>query len=144
MAARKDEPATIPLRERSLAMAEFLRTFFSERDVALARLIGRTLPRNSLRDELIRAILIDYGHGRERHLADYQADLKHFRQKTAVRDEIYLLEEVGLVSLRAGLLDRRLLLVKPSERLIDWSNASDEAFISYVAEAIHKLQQMPK
>ena len=74
-----------------------LRNFLEGRDRALEVLIGRKLPRSHLRDELIRMVVIEFGFDRSRTIADYQKACAHLGGHAAVRGELHLMGESGLV-----------------------------------------------
>ena len=118
-----------PARPGSLDKEAFadlvtFRDFLDDRDQVMTGLYGAKLPRSSVRDTLVRAILIEFGSGRVRHVAFYQRGLAYLGTSSAVRTEIALLHRLGLVVLAAQGTDGRVTTVVPAQRLVDWYSAT--------------------
>ena len=142
MSGRVEAAAVGPLQPLALALAEHIQWFYNERDQGLNELLGRTLPRSAVRDELIRAIVIAFGYGQAHHVSDYQRDLVKFRGRTAVREELDLLASLRLVDLLPDARDRRAILVKPTQRLIDWYNRSAPDVVAALERAVSRLREL--
>ncbi len=97
-----------------------LRRFVDARDRALDSLFGRKLARSYLRDELLRMVVIEFGFGRMRTIAHYQKACPHLGTSAAVRGELHLLAELGLIIYLPSESDRNALQIGPSQKLIDW------------------------
>lgn len=90
------------------------------RDTAVERLFGRRRPRNPLRDGIIRRVVIRFGEGALESLAYYQRACTRLGSETAIRREVHLLEDFGLIILRAAQDRKRVIVVVPTQRLLDW------------------------
>ena len=96
------------------------REFLADRERAMLGLYGKRLPRSQVRDDLIRAVLVQFGAGQTHNISFYQRTLAHVGSQTAVRMEMSRLVDLGLLLVEAGDGDRRAALVVPTQRLVDW------------------------
>lgn len=118
---RKDPPAEEgALNSDTLRDLMVFRDFWARRDAAMAALLKRKLPPTRLRDELVRLILIEFGHGRHNRLSFYQRELAAFAGSFAVRDEVHRLAKMGVLVLENDPSDRRALIVRPASSLVHW------------------------
>lgn len=93
--------------------------FFAIRDKAV-RALGPNMTPTKLRTEMIRLVLIEFGHGRANGLSFYQRKLESLAGRFAIRDEVHRLADFGLLVLENHPKDRRLLIVRPSHTLVEW------------------------
>lgn len=120
-AQREDGPAEAgSLAAEALADLIALRKFVEARDNALESLLGGTLKRSPIRDELMRLIVIEFGFGRVRNVAFYTRTCAHVDNSSEVERELYLLDELRVVILTPGGKDGRTLDVVPTKKLVDW------------------------
>ena len=97
-----------------------LRRFYEARDRAFDALVGRKLPRSHLREELLRMVVIEFGFGQLRTVAHYEKVCAPLGSSAAIRGELHLLAELGLVLYLPAETDRKALQVGPTQTLVDW------------------------
>ena len=118
----KDNQAARPgsLNAEILADLQVYREFMDDRDRALVSLYGKRLLRSQLRDDLVRAVLIQFGNDQIRNISFYQKTLSHLGSQSVIRTEVLNLVGFGLFLFRDAPADRRSALVVPTQRLVDW------------------------
>lgn len=94
--------------------------FLTQRDKAMDELLGMRLRRSRLRDEVIRLVVIEFGHDRAHHLSFYQTACAGLASSFAVRDEIRRLAGLEIVLMMPDPKDHRSVCIEPTQRLIDF------------------------
>ena len=110
------------LEPRVLVDLRFLRTFLEARDRAFLRLLGRSVHRSHLRDEIVRRLVIEFGDGKLRRISFYQKETAYLGSATNIRDEIENLRLSGLVIITDDPSRKRAKLLRPTQRLVDFYN----------------------
>ncbi len=120
------------------ALADLIavRNFMTARQTALAGLFGRKLPPSFLREELTRAVVIEFGFGRSRTIAHYVGACAAGGSPAEVDSELRLLEELGLVLLPTEGKDPRGGRVVPTKKLIDWYSKTMPRLMEEVSMAL--------
>lgn len=96
------------------------------RQVMLARallfqeFLGAKIRPSAVRDGITRLALFECAEGREQRLSFYQSELQYLGSRFAIRDEVHRLVQLGALVLTDDPTDSRAILVKPSQKLVDW------------------------
>ena len=98
-----------------------LREFADNRDRLLQAFYGVKLKRSYLRDEMIRTVLIEFGHGRYQNIKFYGRQCSHFASLSAVRIETEQMLNLGVFTVYESANQREIRLA-PTQRLIDYYN----------------------
>ncbi len=95
-----------------------IRRYIAARDRALGPLLGETVQQNPLREEIARAVLIQFGYGRVSAVGHYVHHCERLASSFAVRSEIRALVDLHLLVTRKLETDGRVTLVAPTTRLV--------------------------
>ena len=94
--------------------------FNARRDRIMDGLFGVHLPRDPLRDDLVRRVLAEFGAGHERPIAYYVERSASIASASSVRREIELMTKLGIFALAPSLISKRAHSVMPTQKTVDW------------------------
>ena len=117
-----------------------LHEFFGNRDRLIARLFGRAVRRNPVRDELLRQVMLQFASGVQRSTSFYIRACSFLATAPSVRSELTLLAHAELIRLCDNTSDKRAKLVAPTAPLVNWYN---EHMPSLRREVMALLAAMP-
>jgi hypothetical protein len=89
------DPAEID--QAILGDMELVAEWLAYRDGLLNELYGRVLRRRYLREELLRRVMVEFGHGERRSISWYQGALRHMGSATAVAREATLMVSLNVL-----------------------------------------------
>lgn len=109
--------------------------------VMQAQLYRRRLRPSFLRDALLRHIILDFADGRSKLVSQYQAEMGRYASASAVRAEIELLAELGVVWLERAFGAQRTVTVLPTERLCAFYNTQMTALVRETVKVASSLEE---
>ncbi len=116
------EPAAKPgsLPAEALSDLKIWLDFNTRRDRIMDALFGLQLPRSPLRDDLVRRVLVEFGDGLSLPVSYYIEKCQAVAGAAAVKSEITVLANLGILLLTPNPANLSSYCVGPSQRLVDW------------------------
>ena len=121
-----------------------MREFLNARDVALHDLLGVPLRRSALRDELLRACVIEFGFGRLQRVSYYQERCSAFGSGSTVKHEIRMLAEIRILVTKQDPDNLRALLVVPTNRLVRFYSKAMQSLAQEVQTLFIRRAEMSR
>ena len=118
MAQPAAKPGSLPAE--ALSDLKIWLDFNTRRDRIMDALFGLQLPRSPLRDDLVRRVLVEFGDGLSRPVSYYVEKCQAIAGATAVKSEITVLANLGVLLLDPKTPNPSSYCVGPSQRLVDW------------------------